>query len=108
MTRRQTVRLNDGRHVALTQKIRRIAVPIGNVDPGMLRSRFERTKMATKKNLCEREKELQILLATPTGREHLQELRAQYQEADAGPLRANASVITSILIHERLHGIIVG
>lgn len=62
--------------------------------------------MIPKKTLPEREKELQALLATPEGRHQLQELASRYGEA-SGKLRATgASVITYILVHERMKGMI--
>ena len=62
--------------------------------------------MLPKKNLQEREKELQTLLATPAGRKELQELASRYHEA-SGKLRpARTSVITYILVHEREWGLI--
>ena len=62
--------------------------------------------MSTKKPLPEREKELQALLATPAGRQELQELAARYRAA-GGKLRpAGTSVITYILVHERTLGMI--
>jgi len=60
--------------------------------------------MKTKRTLQEREKELQALLASPAGREKLQELASRYGEA-SGKLRPeSASVVTYILVHERTHG----
>ena len=64
--------------------------------------------MATKKTLRQREKELQLLLATPAGQKELRELGTRYHATDWRPKSASTSVITSILIHERVHGIIVG
>ena len=64
--------------------------------------------MTPKKTLPEREKELQALLATPAGRAELQELDARYC-AESGKVRsAKTSIITYILIHERLRGAIAG
>ena len=63
--------------------------------------------MALKKTLQQREKELQALLATPAGRQELQELDRRYQAT--GRLRpANTSVITYILVYERERGLIAG
>ncbi len=64
--------------------------------------------MALKKTLREREKELQSLLATKAGQEELQELQSRYQAADGQPKSDGASIITYILVHERVHGIIAG
>ena len=62
--------------------------------------------MTPKKTLSQREKELQSLLSTPTGREELQELDSRYHAA-SGKLRpAKSSVITYILVHERQQGLI--
>jgi hypothetical protein len=64
--------------------------------------------MNPKKTLHEREKELQALLATPAGREALQELGSRYSEA-AGRMRPlKASIITYILVYERERGLIRG
>ena len=62
--------------------------------------------MMEKKTLPQREKELQCLLATPGGREELQQLEFLYQAAGANSRPARASVITYILVHEREHGLI--
>jgi hypothetical protein len=62
--------------------------------------------MNVKKTLQEREKELQALLASPTGREELQKLDAQYHAGSDRLWRAKTSVITSILVHEREKGLI--
>ncbi len=62
--------------------------------------------MIVKHTLQEREKELRSLLATPAGREELQELASRYHAA-SGKLRpAGTSVITYILVHERQQGLI--
>ena len=62
--------------------------------------------MIVKHTLQEREKELRSLLATPAGREELQELASRYHAA-SGKLRpAGTSVITYILVHEREQGLI--
>ena len=64
--------------------------------------------MPQTKTLQQREKELRSLLATPAGREELQELASRYQAA-SGKLRpAGTSVITYILVHERQQGLIRG
>jgi len=64
--------------------------------------------MSAKKTLPVREKELQALLATPAGRDELQELATRYAAA-SGKLRpGNASLITYILVHEREQGLIGG
>ena len=62
--------------------------------------------MTAKHNLQERVNELRSLLATPAGREELQELASRYHAA-SGKLRpAGTSVITYILVHERQQGLI--
>jgi hypothetical protein len=64
--------------------------------------------MIVKHTLQEREKELRSLLATPGGREELQELASRYHAA-SGKLRpTGTSVITYILVHERQQGLISG
>jgi hypothetical protein len=64
--------------------------------------------MTPAKNLQERERELQSLLATPAGRQELQELASRYG-ATSGKLKpAGASAITYILVHEREQGLIRG
>jgi hypothetical protein len=60
--------------------------------------------MTAKKTLQQREKELQALLATTTGREELQELESRYLAASGRLRPARVSVITSILVHEREQG----
>jgi hypothetical protein len=62
--------------------------------------------MRLKKTLQQREKELQALLATPMGRQELEDLGSLYHAA-SGTLRPeSASVITYILVHERGRGLI--
>jgi hypothetical protein len=62
--------------------------------------------MTEKKTLAEREKELQCLLSTPTGREQLAALESRYQSS-SGSLRPEAtSIITYILVCERDLGLI--
>jgi hypothetical protein len=62
--------------------------------------------MLDKKTLSEREKELQLLLATPAGREELQALDGRYSAASGKVRPAKTSVITHILVHERELGLI--
>ena len=64
--------------------------------------------MAAKKTLHEREKELRSLLATPAGRQELQDLASRYQAASGRVKPAGTSVITYILVHERGRGLIIG
>jgi len=59
-----------------------------------------------KKTLQQREKELQLLLATPEGRKELEEVESRYHEAGCRPRPARTSVITYILVHEREQGLI--
>jgi hypothetical protein len=62
--------------------------------------------MIPKKTLSQRQKELQCLLVTPAGREELQEMEFRYH-AVSGKLRPEkTSVITYILVHERVQGLV--
>ena len=64
--------------------------------------------MRQKKTLPEREKELQLLLATPEGRAELEALAARYCKV-TGRVRAEGrSVVTYILVYEREQGLIAG
>lgn len=64
--------------------------------------------MFTKKSLLQRERELQSLLATPAGRDELQNLGHRYSAA-GGRIRPEcASLVTYILVHERERGQIGG
>jgi hypothetical protein len=62
--------------------------------------------MPPKKTLRQREKELQSLVATPAGRQELQELESRYQAASDRSRPAKTSVITYILVHERVLGLL--
>lgn len=62
--------------------------------------------MPAKKTLAEREKELQLLLATPAGRKELQELESRIHDASGKHRPAKASLITYILVYEREQGLI--
>jgi hypothetical protein len=62
--------------------------------------------MPATKTLRQREKELQSLLATPAGREELQELESRCYASGGRPRPARTSVITYILVHERERGLI--
>ena len=62
--------------------------------------------MLTPKTLQQREKELRALLATPSGREKLQQLESRYQAASGRLRPARTSVITYILVHEREQGLL--
>ena len=62
--------------------------------------------MPPKKTLREREIELRAMLASPAGREALQELESRYQAASGRLRPGKASIITYILVHERGRGLI--
>jgi hypothetical protein len=62
--------------------------------------------MTPKKTLRERETELRSLLATPVGRDELEELASRYAAAGGGVRREKASLITYIIVYERQHGLI--
>jgi hypothetical protein len=62
--------------------------------------------MSPKKTLRQREEELQSLLATPAGRQELQELGSRYQAASDRLRPAGTSVITYLLVHEREQGML--
>ena len=62
--------------------------------------------MTPKKTLQEREKELRSLLATPTGREEIQELASRYYTASGKLKPVGRSAITYILVYEREQGLI--
>jgi hypothetical protein len=64
--------------------------------------------MTPKKSLRQREQELRSLLATPAGRDQLQELGSRYSAAGGRMKPENASVITYILVYERERGLICG
>ena len=62
--------------------------------------------MAPTKALSEREKELQSMLTTPTGREGIRQLESRYQAASGRERPARTSIITYLLVHERERGLI--
>jgi hypothetical protein len=62
--------------------------------------------MLLKRTLSQREKELQGLIATPAGRQELQELAVRYQQTGGRHRPGKTSVITYILVHEREQGLI--
>jgi hypothetical protein len=64
--------------------------------------------MAQLKTLRQREIELQALLVTAAGREELEALRLRYGAASGSPKPEGASVITYIIVHERVHGLLEG
>jgi hypothetical protein len=57
--------------------------------------------MTPKKSLPQRERELQSLLATPEGRDELQELASRYSAASGKVRPEGASIVTYILVYER-------
>jgi hypothetical protein len=64
--------------------------------------------MQKKQTLQQREKELQLLLATREGRAELESLAALYG-ATSGKVRPEKmSLVTYILVHEREKGLIEG
>ncbi len=62
--------------------------------------------MTPTKSLPQREKELQSLLATPAGRDELEELASRYCAAGGSMRPEGASVVTYILVYERGRGLI--
>jgi hypothetical protein len=64
--------------------------------------------MIAKKTLMQREMELQALIATPSGREEIQELSLRYGKASSRLRPERASAITYILVYERQVGLIAG
>jgi hypothetical protein len=60
-----------------------------------------------KKTLREREIELQALLSTPAGRDELREMEVRYRDAGAGSRAPRTSLITYLLVFERIRGLIV-
>jgi hypothetical protein len=62
--------------------------------------------MSEKKSLEERQKELQLQLATSEGRDELQKLAFRYAEVSGRLRPPGKSAITYILVHEREKGII--
>jgi hypothetical protein len=62
--------------------------------------------MPSTKTLAEREKELQALLATPDGKAHLEALAARYGAATGRHRPLKGSLITYLLVYERVRGLI--
>src|SRR5262245_9498070 len=62
--------------------------------------------MSSLKSLREREKELKALLTTPEGKAQLQQLAGRYAANSCQTVPARTSLITYILVYERLHGMI--
>jgi len=63
--------------------------------------------MTARKTLRQREKELQALMASDAGRAVLEELASHYHEAATQVSLRGKSVISFILVHERVHGLIL-
>ena len=61
--------------------------------------------MSRKKTLPEGEYERRMLLATPAGRQGLQELESRYHPASGRPRPPRTSVITYTLVHGREQGL---
>ena len=64
--------------------------------------------MPEAKTLDVRQKELQSLLSTPSGRTELERLAAQYAAASGRLRPARTSLITYIVVHERERGLVAG
>jgi hypothetical protein len=64
--------------------------------------------MPEAKTLDVRQKELQTLLTTPSGRAELERLAAQYAAASGRLRPARTSLITYIVVHERERGLVAG
>ena len=62
--------------------------------------------MAQAKTLQQRQEELQALLATPAGRDRLEELACRYCAAGGRVRPEGTSVVTYILVYERALGVI--
>ena len=62
--------------------------------------------MSSAKSLREREKELKALLQIPEGKAQLQQLAARYAADSGQTIPARTSLITYILVYERLRGMI--
>ena len=64
--------------------------------------------MQTTKTLRQREKELQVLLATSEGKAELEALAARYYASGGRSRTPRTSIVTYILVHERERGLIEG
>jgi len=62
--------------------------------------------MSSMKSLREREKELKALLPVPEGKAQLQQLAPRYAANSGQSIPTRTSLITYILVYERLHGLI--
>jgi hypothetical protein len=62
--------------------------------------------LTTKKSFPDRQKELQTLLQTRDGETQLQSLASQYAQESGNHSWTGGSVITYILVYERVHGLI--
>ncbi len=60
------------------------------------------------KTLQEREQELRSLLLTSAGQKEISELESRYQAVSGRLKPGKTSVITYILVHERVQGLISG
>lgn len=58
------------------------------------------------KTVLERQKELQAMLASPSGKKQLQELEAKCYAVSGKPKATKTSIITYILVSERAQGLI--
>lgn len=66
----------------------------------------EGSRMTPKKTVAERQKELQSLLAQPAGQQELREMEFRYRAASGRLRPAKTSVITYIIVHERVLGLV--
>jgi hypothetical protein len=64
--------------------------------------------MPEAKTLDVRQKELQALLSTPSGRAELERLAARYAAASGRLRPTRTSLITYIVVHERERGLVAG
>jgi hypothetical protein len=62
--------------------------------------------MAVKKSIPEREKELRCLLQSNDGEAKLQELASTYAAEGGHDCWSGGSLITYIIVYERIHGLI--
>jgi hypothetical protein len=62
--------------------------------------------MSVKKTLPEREKELRLLIQSSDGESMLQKLASTYAAENGQHCWSGGSVITYIIVHERIHGLI--
>ena len=62
--------------------------------------------MTGTKTIAQRQKELQLLLAQPAGQKELQEIAHRYHAAGERMRPEKTSLITYILVHERMLGLV--